>query len=213
VEIPGPDLAMPLYFLLMFTIIVVDVIVPIVPSELMVIAAGTMASHGNLFLPAAVLVATTGSWVGDLALFLLFRRRLTHWLDRFRWGRSVHRGLRRAVEKAGKSPTYAGLVAVRFLPGGRTASVAAAGIAEVALRPFLILTALGACLWAAWLLGLGYLTGASTGLPLWVSIVLGTAVGTLVGLVTAAVLGLRQRRRSKASGSGESGGTASPDSR
>ncbi|WP_159617167.1 DedA family protein [Arthrobacter zhaoguopingii] len=211
-EIPGPDLAMPLYFLLMFTIIVVDVILPIVPSELMVIAAGTMASHGNLFLPAAVLVATTGSWVGDLALFVLFRRRLTHWLDRFRWGRSVHGGLRRAVEKAGKSPTYAGLVAVRFLPGGRTASVAAAGIAEVALRPFMVLTALGACLWAAWLLGLGYLTGASTGLPLWVSVVLGTAVGTLVGLVTAAVLGLRQRRRARAAGAGETGGTAGADS-
>lgn len=193
---------MPLYLLLMFAVIVVDVILPIVPSELMVIAAGTMASHGDAYLPAAVLVAIAGSWAGDLGLFLLFRLRLTHWLDRFRWGRSIHGGLRRALDKAGKSPTYAGLVAVRFLPGGRTASVAAAGIAEIPMRPFLALTAVGACLWAAWLLGLGYFMGASTGLPLWVSIVVGTAVGTLVGLATAAVLAVRHRWKSARSGKG-----------
>jgi membrane protein DedA with SNARE-associated domain len=192
---------MPLYLLLMFAVIVVDVVLPIVPSELMVIAAGTMASHGDAYLPAAVLVTTAGSWLGDLGLFLLFRLRLTHWLDRFRWGRSIHRGLRRVLDKAGRSPTYAGLVAVRFLPGGRTASVAAAGIAEIPMRPFLALTAVGACLWAAWLLGLGYFTGASTGLPLWVSIVVGTAVGTLVGLLTAAVLALRHRRKTRTAGS------------
>ncbi|WP_026531623.1 DedA family protein [Arthrobacter sp. H41] len=194
-ELPGADIPTSLYLLLMFAVIFVDVVFPIVPSELMVIAAGTMASHGALFLPVAVLVAMAGSWLGDLALFLLFRRRLTHWLDRFRWGRSVHRGLRGAVEKAGKSPTYAGLVAVRFLPGGRTASVAAAGIAEVALKPFMVATAIGAVMWAGWLLGLGYLTGATTGLPLWMSALLGMLVGTLVGAVTAAVLAVKQHRK------------------
>ncbi|WP_253904262.1 VTT domain-containing protein [Arthrobacter sp. Br18] len=194
-ELPGADIPVLLYFLTMFAVIFVDVVFPIVPSELMVIAAGTMASHGALFLPWAVLTAVTASWLGDLALFLIFRRRLTHWLDRFRWGRSVHRGLRSAVEKAGKSPTYAGLVAVRFLPGGRTASVAAAGIAEVSLKPFLVATAIGAVLWTAWLLGLGYVTGATTGLPLWVSALLGMLVGTLVGGMTAAVLAVKQHRK------------------
>ncbi|MBG6183369.1 membrane protein DedA with SNARE-associated domain [Arthrobacter sp. CAN_A214] len=196
-ELPGADIPTLLYLLIMFAVIFVDVVFPLVPSELMVIAAGTMASHGDLFLPGAVLVAMAGSWLGDLALFLLFRRRLTHWLDRFRWGRSVHRGLRSAVEKAGKSPTYAGLVAVRFLPGGRTASVAAAGIAEVSLKPFLVATAIGAVLWAGWLLGLGYVTGATTGLPLWMSALLGMLVGTLVGAVTAAVLAVKQHRKVK----------------
>jgi membrane-associated protein len=197
VELPGADTPALLYFLLMFAVILVDVVFPIVPSELMVITAGTMASHGALFLPGAVLVAVAGSWLGDLALFLLFRRRLTHWLDRFRWGRTVHRGLRSALEKAGTSPTYAGLVAVRFLPGGRTASVAAAGIAEVSLKPFLVATALGAVLWAAWLLGLGYVTGASTDLPLWMSALLGMLVGTLVGAGTAAVIAVKQHRKVK----------------
>nr|WP_241743257.1 DedA family protein [Arthrobacter bussei] len=194
---PGTDIPAPLYLLVMFAVIVVDVILPVVPSELLVIGAGTMSAHGMLLLPFAVVVAFAGSWVGDVALFLLFRRRLTHFLDRFRWGRSIHRGLRNAIEKAGSSPTYAAVVAVRFLPGGRTASVAVAGIAELPLRPFMLAAAGGGLLWTAWLVGLGFVAGASTGLPAGVSALLGMAVGTLVGAITAAILALKKHRKAK----------------
>ncbi len=179
----------------MFAVIVVDAALPIVPSELLVIGAGTMSEQGTLLLPLAVVAALAGSWIGDVALFLLFRRRLTHFLDRFRWGRSIHRGLRNAIEKAGSSPTYAAVVAVRFLPGGRTASVAAAGIAELPLRPFMLAAAAGGVLWTAWLVGLGFVAGASTGLPAGVSALLGMAVGTLVGAITAAILALKKHRK------------------
>lgn len=175
-------------------VVMADVFAPVMPSEFLVIASGSLASQGSVLLPVALLTAAVGSWLGDLALYLLFRRRLTHWLDRFRWGRAVHRGIRSAVEKAGKSPTYAGLVALRFLPGGRTASVAAAGIAEVPLRPFMILSALGGVLWSCWLVGLGYVSDVTTGLPMWASALLGMAVGTLVGLIIAAFFTLKQRR-------------------
>jgi membrane-associated protein len=197
VDLPGTDIPAPLYLLVMFAVIVVDVILPVVPSELLVIGAGTMSAHGMLLLPFAVVVAFAGSWVGDVALFLLFRRRLTHFLDRFRWGRSIHRGLRNAIEKAGSSPTYAAVVAVRFLPGGRTASVAVAGIAELPLRPFMLAAAGGGLLWTAWLVGLGFVAGASTGLPAGVSALLGMAVGTLVGAITAAILALKKHRKAK----------------
>ncbi|MPY11606.1 VTT domain-containing protein [Arthrobacter bussei] len=196
-DLPGTDIPAPLYLLVMFAVIVVDVILPVVPSELLVIGAGTMSAHGMLLLPFAVVVAFAGSWVGDVALFLLFRRRLTHFLDRFRWGRSIHRGLRNAIEKAGSSPTYAAVVAVRFLPGGRTASVAVAGIAELPLRPFMLAAAGGGLLWTAWLVGLGFVAGASTGLPAGVSALLGMAVGTLVGAITAAILALKKHRKAK----------------
>lgn len=181
----------------MVAVIFVDVVLPVVPSELMVIGAGTMSAHGMLLLPFALVTAFAGSWLGDVAIFLLFRRRLTHFLDRFRWGRSVHRGLRRAIDKAGTSPTYAAVVAVRFLPGGRTASMAAAGIAELPLRPFMLAAAAGGVLWTAWLVGLGFVAGASTGLPAGVSALLGMAVGTLVGAITGAVLALKKHRKAK----------------
>lgn len=187
----------PLFHPLTFIVVVVDVFIPAVPSEFLVIASGTMASEGTLLLPIALLTATLGSWLGDTILYLLFRNRLTSWLDKFKWGRAVHRSIRTAVEKAGKSPTYAGLIALRFLPAGRTAGVAAAGIANLPLRPFLVCAAVGGILWSCWLVMLGYVTDATTGFPLWVSALLGMGVGTLVGLVIAAFLALKQRRKGK----------------
>ncbi|GAA2175015.1 hypothetical protein GCM10009784_15710 [Arthrobacter parietis] len=175
-------------------VVIADVFAPIMPSEFLVIASGSLASEGSVLLSIALLTAATGSLLGDLALYLLFRKKLTHWLDRFRWGRAVHRGIRNAVEKAGKSPTYAGLVALRFLPGGRTAGIAAAGIAELPLRPFLGFAAVGGVLWSIWLVGLGYISDVTTGFPMWASALLGMGVGTLVGLIIAAFFALKQRR-------------------
>ncbi|MHA7180060.1 DedA family protein [Arthrobacter sp. MDB2-24] len=196
-DLPGTDIPAPLYLLVMFAVIFVDVVAPVVPSELLVIGAGTMAAHGIVLLPFVIVVVFAGSWIGDVAIFLLFRRKLTHLLDRFRWGRAIHRGLRNTIEKAGTSPTYAAVVAVRFLPGGRTASVAAAGIAELPLRPFMLAAAAGGVLWTAWLVGLGFVAGASTGFPAGVSALLGMAVGTLVGAITAAVLALKKHRKAR----------------
>ncbi|SDI43547.1 membrane protein DedA, SNARE-associated domain [Arthrobacter subterraneus] len=175
-------------------VVIADVFVPIMPSEFLVIASGSLASEGTVLLPVSLLTAAAGSLLGDIALYMLFQRRLTHWLDRFRWGRTVHLGIRNAVEKAGKSPTYAGLVALRFLPGGRTAGIAAAGIAELAFRPFVGFAALGGVLWACWLVGLGYVSDVTTGFPMWASALLGMGVGTLVGLIIAAFFALKQRR-------------------
>lgn len=175
-------------------VVIADVFAPIMPSEFLVIASGSLASEGSVLLVVSLLTAALGSWLGDLILYLLFRKRLTHWLDRFRWGRAVHRGIRSAVEKAGKSPTYAGLVALRFLPGGRTAGVAAAGIANVPLRPFMAFAAIGGVLWSCWLVGLGFISDVTTGFPMWASALLGMGVGTLVGLIIAAFFALKQRR-------------------
>lgn len=210
-DLPGTDIPAPLYLLVMLAVIFVDVAIPLVPSELLVIGSGTMSAHGMLLLPLAIITAFAGSWLGDVALFLLFRRRLTHFLDRFRWGRAIHGGLRNAIDKAGTSPTYAAVVAVRFLPGGRTASVAVAGIAELPLRPFMLAAAAGGVLWTAWLVGLGFVAGASTGLPAGVSALLGMAVGTLVGAITAAVLALKKHRKArKAHEHPEEPGTEAP---
>ncbi|WP_253907920.1 VTT domain-containing protein [Arthrobacter sp. H20] len=187
----------PLFHPLTFLVVVIDVFIPAVPSEFLVIASGTMASEGTLLLPVALLTASLGSWLGDIILYLLFRNRLTSWLDKYRWGRFIHRSIRTAVTKAGKSPTYAGLIALRFLPAGRTAGVAAAGIANLPLRPFLASAAVGGILWGSWLVMLGYITDVTTGFPLWVSALLGMGVGTLVGLVIAAFLALKQHRKAK----------------
>jgi membrane-associated protein len=172
------------YYPIMLVLLILDAAVPVMPSELLVIGAGALCSRGMLSLGPAVLAAALGCWVGDIALYALFRYGLTRWLDRYRWGRWVHNGVLRLLAAAGKSPTYAGVVAVRFIPGG---------IAAVPLRPFLALSALGGLLWACCMVGLGYATGETTGLPPWATALLGTAVGTLVGIGIATYVAFRQR--------------------
>jgi membrane-associated protein len=182
-----------LYYPMTLVLVIADAPVPASPSEVLVIGGGTLLAHGELLLPLVVLTAFAGSFGGDALLFLLFRGGLNTWLNRWRWGRLVDRGVTAALQKAGESSTYAAIVAARFIPGGRTASVAAAGLAEVPLKPFLISSASGSAIWAMWMTGLGLASGLATDLPLWANVALGTLVGILVGMVLAAVIRLRRR--------------------
>lgn len=183
------------YYPLTFVLVALDALLPPLPSELLVLGAGPLAAEGHLILPAAALVAAAGCWVGDIALYLVFRHGLTRWFDRFAWGRWIHRNTIRLVNRVGRETTYAGLVGVRFVSGGRTASVAAAGIAGVPLAPFLVLSGVGAALWAVWMVSLGYATGTATGLPSWASAMIGMALGTLVGVVLAGLMALHSRSK------------------
>jgi len=183
-----------LYYPMTLLMVVLDAVMPASPSEVMVIGGGTLLAHGELILPLVVLTAFAGSMAGDALLFLLFRGGINAWLNRFRWGRAVDRGVTVALQKAGRSSTYAAIVAARFIPGGRTASVAAAGLAEVQLKPFLLSSASGSALWAVWMTGLGLASGLATGLPLWANVALGTVIGILVGMILAAIIRFRRRR-------------------
>ncbi|GAA3678528.1 DedA family protein [Arthrobacter ginkgonis] len=185
----------PWYYPLMLVLVALDAALPPVPSELLVLGAGSMAAQGSLNPVAAVLAAAAGCWAGDIALYLVFRNGLTQWFGRFRWGRWGHRNILRLMGKAGRETTYAGLVGARFLSGGRTASVAAAGMANLPLGPFLALSGTGALLWSTWMVALGYVTGNSTGLSPWISAVIGMGLGTLVGLVIAGGMAIRARRK------------------
>ncbi|MCU1567730.1 MAG: hypothetical protein JWQ56_2667, partial [Pseudarthrobacter sp.] len=60
-----------------------DAIFPPIPSEMVVITGGAMSADGraNVFLVAAL--SALASWLGDMVVFQLFRRRLSHVLDRW----------------------------------------------------------------------------------------------------------------------------------
>lgn len=195
-ELTDPAAWGPALHPLTLVLVALDAPIPPIPSELFVIASGSLSADGEASLLLALLTAAVGCWLGDVGLYLLFRYRLTAWLDRFRWGRAVHRGVLRLLNRAGPSPTFAGIVALRFISGGRTASMAAAGLAGVPLRPFLGFSALGAALWACWMVGLGYAAGTTSDLPLWAGSLLGMVAGTLVGLIIAGGLAFRRRKQS-----------------
>jgi membrane-associated protein len=182
-----------------------DAIFPPIPSEMVVITGGALSADGraNVFLVAAL--SALASWIGDMVVFQLFKRRLSHVLDRWRWGRKVHSGIHLAIAKAGRSSTYGTIIGARFLPGGRLATSAAAGIADVSVGGYSLCAGLGALLWAAWLVGLGYFTGSATKLPFWASSLIGVALGLVIGVVVGIIVTRRRGTRSPVDEPGEAG--------
>ncbi|MDR7160832.1 VTT domain-containing protein [Arthrobacter sp. BE255] len=173
-----------------------DAIFPPIPSEMVVITGGALSADGraNVFLVGAL--SALASWIGDMVVFQLFKRRLSHVLDRWRWGRKVHHGIHEGIAKAGRSSTYGTIIGARFIPGGRLATSAAAGIADVSVRGFSLCAGLGAVLWACWLVGLGYFTGSTTKLPFWASSLIGVVLGLLIGVVVGIIVTRRRGTRS-----------------
>lgn len=184
-----------IYFWIM-PLVLGDAIFPPIPSEMVVITGGALSAEGraNLFLVGVL--AALASWIGDVVVFQLFKRRLSHVLDRWLWGRKVHHGIHRAIAKAGRSSAYGTIIGARFIPGGRLATSAAAGIADVSTRGFSFCAALGGILWAAWLVGLGYFTGSATGLPFWASSLIGVGLGLVIGAVVGIIVTRKRGSRS-----------------
>lgn len=186
-----------------------DAIFPPVPSEMLVITGGALSADGraNVFLVA--FLAAVASWLGDLLVFQLFKRRLSHVLDRWSWGRKFHSGVHLAIARAGRSSTYGAIIGIRFIPGGRLATTAAAGIANVSTRGFSFCAALGGTLWAVWSVALGYVTGSATKLPFWASSLIGVGVGLVIGAVVGVIVTRRRGSRSPVVEPGSPG--ADPD--
>lgn len=183
------------YFIFLAVAVAFTAIVPPFPSEVMVIASGTMAAD-EIF-PVLLVLAVTflGCLAGDIGLYLLFRYRLIRLLYRWKWGRNLHRKLLRISIRAGGATTWAGLLLIRWIPGGRSASMATAGMMGLGGGPMVALALLGALTWSLWMVGLGYITGTTTGLPPWASTVAGIVVGTLVGLGITVVMARNRSRR------------------
>lgn len=177
-------------------VVIGDAIFPPIPSEMLVITGGALSADGRANVFLVLVLAAVASWLGDMVVFHLFRRRLSHVLDRWKWGRRVHSGIHAALAKASRSSTYGTIIGARFIPGGRLATSAASGVANVSVRGFSLCAALGAVLWACWLVGLGYFTGSTTKLPFWASSLIGVAVGLVIGAVVGILVTRRRGDRS-----------------
>ncbi|HEV2753659.1 MAG TPA: DedA family protein [Solirubrobacteraceae bacterium] len=116
-------------------IIVFDAVVPVLPSETLLITGGVLAARGKISLLGLMAVGFIGAVIGDNITFTLGSRYGTRARDRlFRSGKARSR-LEKAREQLDERPW---LVAVaRFVPGGRTAMTFAAGTLAMPRRRFL----------------------------------------------------------------------------
>jgi membrane-associated protein len=147
-------------------------VLPIAPSEAVVIAASILATRGEVSIWLVALAAAAAA------------RRL------FRSPRAKHRltWAGEALERHGATI----IVVARFVPGGRTATTFTAGIVGLAWPRFAAAGAVGASLWAAYATGLGYLGGeAFERRPLY-GFLFGVGVALLVVLIVEAARWLRR---------------------
>jgi len=166
--------------MLLFALIVMDGVVPLVPGEAALLAHAPAAfAAGWPAVLGLVLLAAIAAFVGDNIAYLLGRRIGT---KRFAWQR--HPRVARVLDKSGATLERRGtplIVSARLLPGWRVAITFLAGATRLARPRFLVASALGATLWAAYLLGIGTTIGALTGASPLVVAVVSLAVMALVG--------------------------------
>jgi membrane protein DedA with SNARE-associated domain len=172
-----------------------DVLIPLVPSETIVITASVLAAQGELFIWLIVPAVAIGAFVGDNVSYFLGRRIGDPIADHFFHGEKGRARLHWAEQALRRRGAI--LIGVgRFIPGGRTATTFAAGTLEMPYRQFVVADAFAAVIWAFYVSMLGYLGGETFKDSLWLPLATSFAAAMAVG---AAFEGWRrlQGRRGK----------------
>jgi len=200
----APTMTSPLLYPLLVALCGADGVVPMIPSEAAVLAAGVFAHAGKPSLVTVVVATALGVFIGDHLAYGLSRSVLGPRLI----GRSRH--VSRAVAAAGRHldrRTASLIVISRFLPGGRVTMNLACGSARVPLSRFSPASAIAALAWAAYIAGLGFLGGAAfVENPL-----LGVAVGLSLSFAFGFIVELIRRGNTPPRpAAGQSAGPAHP---
>jgi membrane-associated protein len=185
----------PWTYLVVFLAAGADVLLPLIPSETIVIAAGVVAANGGLALWLLIPAAALGAMAGDSVAYWLGRGVGDPVVERLASGETARRRLRWA-ERATRTHGAAVIVAGRFVPGGRTATTLAAGTLEMPYREMLLADAIAAKLWAVYATMLGYLGGEAFQASIWKPLAFALALAALVTLA-AELWRRRQRRRGR----------------
>lgn len=181
----------PVTYLIVFGAAATDVLLPLIPSETIVLAAAVLAGQGDLLIWLIVPAAALGAFLGDNVSYWLGRRLGDPVARRFFRSAKARARLEwaeRAIHRRGVFLIVVG----RFIPGGRTATTFASGTLEMDYRRFLIADAGAALIWAVYISALGFVGGASFEDNLWLPLAIAFGVATLVA---AAVEGWRRLAR------------------
>lgn len=148
----------PWFYLIIFVIAVFDSVLPVVPSETLVIIGGVAAGSGSLSVTLVILSAASGAFIGDNMSYLLGREASETITRRYtKTERGKHRletVIKQIHERGGLL-----LITARFIPGGRTVLTLACGITRQDRKWFVQWAAAAACIWALYASLLGFVGG------------------------------------------------------
>ena len=179
-----------LSYLIAFTLPCFDAVLPLLPSETVIIAFG-VATAGSadprIFL--IVVCAAAGAWAGDNLSYLIGWR-FGPWATRRFFAPGTKGAARREWAERSLDRFGTGLIIVcRFIPGGRTAVTLCCGLIRYSWRRFSVATAVAAVLWASY----AFLAGRLGGRAFEDQPVLGFAVAFGGSLVISGIIELIRR--------------------
>ncbi len=129
-------------------------------SELTLGFAGVLAATGHMSLPGAIAVGVAGEVVGAYLAWFIGRTGGRTFVDRFgKYVLLTHHDLDRAEDWYDRHQRW-GVFGGRLIPVIRNFVALPAGVAEVPLLPFGLLTAAGSLIWDGAMAGIGYGVGS-----------------------------------------------------
>lgn len=146
-------------YLIAFIVPALDAILPVLPSETLIIALG-VATARSTDPRIALLIgcAALGAFTGDNGAYLLGRR--FGWLVERRFFSSRKGARRRAwAERMLLRYGVQVIIACRFIPGARTAVTLSCGLVRYPVRKFVVTTAIAAVIWTLYAFFAGRLGG------------------------------------------------------
>ncbi|GAB2926427.1 hypothetical protein GCM10027280_12180 [Micromonospora polyrhachis] len=165
-------------YLALVGLLAIDVFVPIIPTQALMITGGALTIYGGLSLPVTIVTGALGVFAGDLAGYLLGRRghrrrreqaerrRMTNRapLSQSNRGRQAANRARQLANRYGhhlRQPGPLVILLCRFVPGGRMLVCYHAGRGHYPYRRFLTYEAMAAVGWAAYGGLVGHLGGSA----------------------------------------------------
>lgn len=188
------NIGSPLSYVVAVLLPALDVLLPWLPSETVVIALGAVtAGSTDPRVGLLVALAGLGAFLGDNAAYLVGRR----------FGPAVDRRLF-AGERGARRRAWAQrsldrfgmriIVGCRFIPGGRTGVTLTCGLIGYPRRKFAAATAVAAIVWASYAFFLGRLGGKVFEDRPWIGLLLALGLGLAVSLLIEAARRIWSRR-------------------
>ncbi|HEX3330809.1 MAG TPA: DedA family protein [Gaiellales bacterium] len=170
-------------YVLVFGLATLDVLAPILPSESVMVAAAALAASGRLNVVVVGIAAAAGAVLGDNIAFLcgrLLDTRMRRWLEATPRRRERLDWAEHQLDRRGGTI----IIGSRFIPGGRTVTMIAAGLLEMPWRRFVMFDIPAAVIWAFYGTAIGYFGGTAfedepivgVGIALALALVAGAAI-------------------------------------
>lgn len=144
-------------------IMIIEVVIPFIPSELVLPFGGFAAANGTLWLPGVIAAGTVGATIGSTIVYALAHAipdpTIYRFVDRYgKWFGLSSKDVKRADAWFDRNAILAVFVC-RMIPGLRTVISIPAGLSKMHFLPFILATFIGSGIWTTLLVSLGFTLG------------------------------------------------------